>query len=348
MLDALETYDITWSELNDALRRAESDHGLSAAIAALEQNQRQTGFIKDDMRDVQRYVFTDPNNPGRFFRVQFNARRMHRFGGAGLTAPPAGIEAVHGGCYLCRDNVRWQQQGAELGYAIEVCGNDYLAWMNPFPLTPGHVVVASQAHETQDWIFREEHGQSFERLVGDLIELARRMPGYIGIYNGRDAGASIPGHLHFQFFRRPEGHPVFPMEARMGDRHPDGDRPVLSTDYPVPVVEWDGPAATVARMATAWLEDWAKRNAGRLYRLTSNMIATAEEDGRVSLYFVPRDQTLTRGEGMSGLVGGLEVLGEVVMSSPEEKARLDSGEIDYATVENMLVSVRTPLFAEEA
>lgn len=346
MLDTLETFDFAWDELNGALKCTESAHGLSAAIAELEQNQLQTGFIKDDMRNIERHVFPDPNNPGSYFRAQFNARRMDRFGGAGVDAPPDGFEAVHGGCYLCRDNVRWQQLGAELGYELTVGDNAYIAWMNPFPLTPGHVVVASKVHEAQDWAFRTGQGRSIRRLVGDLADLARRLPGYVGIYNGRDAGASIPGHLHYQFFRRPSGHPVFPLEARMGDRHPDGERPVLATDYPLAVVKWDGPADIVAERVIAWLEDWAVRNASRMYRLTSNMIATAETDGRVSFYFVPRDQTLTRGEGMSGQVGGLEVLGEIVLSSPEEKARLERGDIDYFTIENMLASVRTPLYVD--
>lgn len=346
MLDAMESYNSTWNDLNADLRHTELTQGLGKAIAALEDNQRQTGFIKDFMFDVERFVFRHPDHPALFFRVQFNAKRLERFNGAGVTAPPPGTEVAHGGCFLCRDNVRWQQQGAELGYALDVGGNPYHAWMNPFPLMPGHVVIASANHETQDWAYRTGEGQSMARLTRDLTALAVRMPGYVGFYNGVDAGASIPGHLHYQFFRRPLEHPVFPLEARIQDRCPDGDAPIIVSDYPLAVVKWQGPVEAVAGAATAWFDDWAARNAERLYRMTSNIIVSSDDGETVSLMFVPRDQAKTRGEGMSGLVGGLEVLGEIVMSSVEERRRLDAGEIDYFTIEHMLCGVRTPLFTD--
>jgi hypothetical protein len=37
--------------------------------------------------------------------------------------------------------------------------------------------------------------------------------------------------------------------------------------------------------------------------------------------------------GIAGLVGGLEVLGEMVFSTQEEKVRLGSGQIDYPSIE---------------
>ena len=63
------------------------------------------------------------------------------------------------------------------------------------------------------------------------------------------------------------------------------------------------------------------------------------------LYFVPRDRAKSRAEGFSGLIGGLEVLGEIVLSSPQDKVRLNSGQIDYFTLETALDSVHTPLEA---
>ena len=63
----------------------------------------------------------------------------------------------------------------------------------------------------------------------------------------------------------------------------------------------------------------------------------------MALYFVPRDRTKSKAEGFSGLIGGLEVLGEIVLSSPNDKARLSSGQIDYFTLEAALASVHTPI-----
>ena len=57
-------------------------------------------------------------------------------------------------------------------------------------------------------------------------------------------------------------------------------------------------------------------------------------------------RTRPRAKGLSGLIGGLEVLGEIVLSCPEEKGRLDAGLIDYFALEDALASVRTPFFVE--
>ena len=43
---------------------------------------------------------------------------------------------------------------------------------------------------------------------------------------------------------------------------------------------------------------------------------------------------------MSGIIGGLEVLGELVFSSEEEGERLARGEVNYRTVERILEAVR--------
>jgi len=346
MLDTVNDYNLAWTQLNAALKSTETVSGLTGVISALEENQRQTGFIKDQLSDVERHVFAHPDDPSRFFRVQFNARRLARFNGAGVSAPPHGVLAAHDGCFLCRDNVMWQQQGAELGYALDVNGKAYHAWMNPFPLLPGHVVVASAVHETQEWAYAPDGGVGIERVICDLVALAARMPNYIGFYNGVNAGASIPGHLHYQFFARPEIGFEFPLEAYMRDHHGAGELPTIAAEYPLPVVKWDGEGKAICDGAARWLDGWARQNADRIYRLTANIIVTSDADGEVTLYFVPRDRTRARGESMSGLVGGLEVLGEVVMSSPEERLALESGEVDYFTIEHILASVRTPLFAE--
>lgn len=347
MFDSLEDFDANWTELNSSLRHVEANKGLADALADLEASQRQTGFIKDDLRSVERYVYPRPNEPERHFRIQFNPRRLERFNGAGISLPPNGIEVTHGGCFLCRDNVRWQQQGRELGFELDVDGREYHAWMNPFPLMPRHIVVASRMHETQDWSHGPQGGVEPRMLMGELAKLASRMPGFVGFYNGVDAGASIAGHLHYQFFQRPEVFPEFPLEAHMRGLSAEAGSPVIVNDYAVPVVKWCGKPEFVANAAADWIDDWAHRNAERIYRLTANIIATADQEGPVTLYFVARDRSKSRGNGMSGLVGGLEVLGELVFSSPEERRLIDGGSIDYFVIKDILGSVRTPLFIDE-
>lgn len=351
MPEPLDPYDAAWSALNTRLRQAEAGGGLSAAISELEANQRETGFIQDTLVDVERYTFRHPSNPSRQFRVQFNPQRLKRFDSSRVSAPPEGIVALHGGCFLCRENVRWQQEGTELGFAVDVGGRPYVAWMNPFPLAPCHVVVASGAHETQDWQFGPDGGQPVTRLTADLAALAMRMPGHIGFHNGVNAGASIAGHLHYQFFRRPAESPDFPLEAHLAGLWPVGGtaNPVICTDYPVPVVAWRGSVDATAAAAATWIDGWASRNAARINRLAANIIATADGAAadQVSLYFVPRDRTKLRGDGLVGMVGGLEVLGELVFSTAEECHLIDSGAIDYFTIERILGTVRTPLFTDD-
>ena len=339
-------YDTAWADLNNALKTTEIAQGFAAAIAGLQANQHGTGFIKDPLTGVKRYTFRHPDDPSRFFRVQFNAMRMARFNGAGLSVPPEGIEIVHGGCYLCRENVAWQQEGRELGFEVIVNGMHYNAWMNPFPLMPCHVVMASAMHETQDWSFAPGGGQDVSRLIGDLTALASLLPGYLGFHNGVDAGASIAGHLHFQFFQRPADMPDFPLEINLAGKHPEGDAPVFTTDYPLPAVKWCGPAKSVTKAAAAWINDWARRNGERTYRLTANIIATTTDDGMVTLYFVPRDRSKSRGHGLSGQIGGLEVLGELVFASPHDRELIEKGKINYFAIEEILASVRTPLFID--
>ena len=106
------------------------------------------------------------------------------------------------------------QQHAQVGFEINMTGDIYHAWMNPFPLLPNHVVIAEENHISQEWDIGGDGQErvTLSRLLGDLCEMAQRMPNHVGFYNGVDAGASIPSHLHFQFFRRPPADPVFPLE----------------------------------------------------------------------------------------------------------------------------------------
>ena len=341
-------YDRAWSELNERLRQTKAGGGgMGAALAELEAHQRQSGFVKDDLADVERHVFRHPGDPTLTFRVQHNPKRALRFDGSGVRTPPAKTESVNGGCFLCRENIRWQQQHAQVGFQITMTGDIYHAWMNPFPLLPNHVVIAEQDHISQEWDI-DGHGHepvTLARLLGDLCETAQHLPDHVGFYNGVDAGASIPSHLHFQFFRRPATDPVFPLERRAFNPPVEEGGPEIAAGYPVRVALWQGNVGQVVANATYWVRHWAERNHGRLDHLSSNFIAAGRgTDDHVSLYFVPRDRQKRRWNDSYGLVGGLELLGELVFSSDDEKAMLDRGEIDYFYVERALAAVHTPFF----
>ena len=340
------SFECAWSDLNSRLREIESANGsLPAALTELRRQQLESGFIKDGLDGVQRYTFTHPRDAEKLFRAQYNPKRALRFNGAGRSVAPDGVVAANGGCFLCRDNIRWQQRGAQLGYEIPLSLGPYFAWMNPFPLLPMHVVVASAEHKSQEWILRGTALNGASRLLGDLLELADRMPGYFGYFNGLNAGASIPDHLHFHFCRRPYDTPEFPLEhaarsATLSDGHAG-----LIKDYPLVGALWRGGRQDVFERAWSWIERWAKQNKRRLGGVTANLLATKDETGgTLNLYFMPR----ARGDSMidhgSEHIGGLEVLGEFVFSNPEEKFLLDSGAISYFSLEERLAQLYTPLY----
>ncbi len=329
-------YDSFWTELNNELRELESRSGLAAVLEALQVQQRDIGFIQDDLNALKRYRFHHPEDDSRFFCVQYNPRRAQRFAGAGRTTAPPGTAAINDGCFLCRDNIRWQQRGIELGYEIDIGGSKYVAWMNAFPMMPVHAVIATKAHVPQAWSLGKEDrmGLTIDRLLRELVALADRLPGFIGFYNGEGAGASNLGHFHLQFFKRPEDYGLFPLEAAARDpRH-------LLPDYPVAVVCWQGQSQDVVDQACQWMAEWVEANNGGSMSISANIFAVADdENGPMRLYFVPRDQMRSHSPEMAGAVGGLEILGELVFSEAEEKGRLDRGEVDYRTVEHILASV---------
>jgi len=346
VMEMTSAYEEDWRILNRELRKIEIESGnLNAPFAALHEHHVATGFLDGAFDSAERFSFCHPQADSRFLRIQFNPERAARSRGAGIQTPPRRAAVKHTGCFLCRDNIRWQQQGKQFGYHVEVNDNRYIAWMNPFPLLPGHIVMAAEAHIGQEW--RLHPGGKIEpgRIIADLVELAARAPGYAGFYNGVGAGSSIAGHMHYHFFRPVESHGKFPLEAeaiRTREEHP-GRTSWRLGDYPLEAMHWHGPPSEIIGPATRWLGEWAAHQ-HRLSDLTANILTISEDGGEaVSLFFVPRDRRRSQASCMTGLVGGLEVLGELVFSSIEDKELLDSGKLDYFNLEQVLAEVCTPL-----
>lgn len=108
-------------------------------------------------------------------RLQFNPARAvstaAKVDKAAIAARP---------CFLCKDN-RPASQIIYTGFE----GYDTL--VNPFPIFPKHFTIACKEHRHQDTAdFRE------------MARIAKELPGMTVFYNGSQAGASAPDHLHFQ------------------------------------------------------------------------------------------------------------------------------------------------------
>ncbi len=339
-------YEKQWRKLNTQLHSIESRTGdLREVFAALYAHQLQTGFIRDELETVERFSFCHPETGSRCLRIQFNPARATRFEGAGIQSPPAKVSVHHDGCFLCPENIHWQQQGRQFGYDLELNDNHFIAWMNPFPLLPSHLVLASKQHISQEWSLHPAGQIEPARIITDLVELVSRAPGYAGFYNGVNAGATIPEHLHYQLFQPPEEHRRFPLEIEaISERNAQPGQPRWRLgQYPMESMHWHGEPGGIIEKSTRWIDQWAEHQQ-QLPELTANILAISEQQGtNISLFFVPRDRRKSQARGLSGTVGGLEVLGELVFSSSEEQQMLASGKLNYFSLERVLSEVCTPL-----
>lgn len=330
-------YDARQQALAVELGVIERERGLGPALDALRHHQVESGFIRDDLSEVIRNEFHDPAGSGAYFSTQFNPARARRFGGAGTTTPPEGTHAINGNCFLCAENIRWQQEGRELGYPLGGASIRYTAWMNPFPLAVGHAIFASDAHCPQHWL---EGGIDLDHLIGDLLGFSHRLPGWIVFYNGVGAGASIEGHLHYHAMPRTPGLGPMPIE-RAADRHRSG--PIARGLYPMDFAHWRGDFEGILDQARPWLSHW-QAHAGHAPDATANLMATCDaESGRMDLYFVPRHRLRSRGEGLGGVIGAFETMGEIICSTPDERNRIESGDVDYGTIHDLLAHVAVAL-----
>ena len=340
-----DKYEELWDASNLELRKIHETDGLPEALRALKIQQFDQGFIQDDLKSVLVYQFPDLSDQLgiKKFSVQFNPKRAFRTGGAGRPIPPPGTTGVNGNCFLCKDNVRWQQRGIELGYDLVLKNSEkrseYIAWMNPFPLMPIHATIAKKDHEPQSWI-----GRSIESILKDFLEITRQLPDFIGFYNGEGAGASIPHHFHFQFFERPRGKQLFSLElaARQIPRASVRDYAGV-LNYPITSIYCHGIEEFIVEKVITWLNNWTNIYKNNL-AVSANIIATLDENenGKFHLYFVPRNKFVSHAAGMVGMIGGLEVLGELVFSSDDEKKRLDSGGVSYESIAQILKAVEAP------
>ena len=85
----------------EAVGRVE-DVGLDAGAG-----EDRPGIVQDDLHALERFQITAPRDPSRVFYVDYNPARARRHQGAGRAEAPPGWARVHGGCYLCPENILW-------------------------------------------------------------------------------------------------------------------------------------------------------------------------------------------------------------------------------------------------
>lgn len=341
-------YDRSTEEVKELL---DAKGNLPDKLRTLKRHQLAAGFIGDDLTAVTRCIIVDPAKHWDFI-VQHNPRRAERHAGAKRTQPPPSVAPVNGNCFLCSDNIWWQQCGLEIGYDVLLNKRKYRAWANPFPLKTAHFTVATVEHEPQSWVHSPSGKSHLTEMLTDLIDLAQQLPNFLVFYNGDGAGASIPHHRHFQCFER-ESRELFPLEKVASRDAPIDTDGVIVDDYPITAFHFIGTRSnideivkTLDRWMSAWASVCGENTVSANVIATTGGVATDENRGVFHLYFVARNSQYSRGPGMTGIVGGLEVLGELVFSTAAERERLDAGLVDHAYAKRVLAAVQPPGMAD--
>jgi len=337
----------------DSIRNTQN--GLSEVLRWLYKQQLDIGFIQDDLTQVK-YFCRDNSDHTHFFSGQFNPRRAERKTGSGRQFTPRGIttnKLSDTSCFLCVDNVRWQQRGIQMYYQYEISARKYNVLCNPFPFMPVHMTIASDDHISQTWHVFDPDGKlnkkktedKVRQISEDLYEFSEQLKDFVGFYNGRGSGATIERHLHYHFFMTPDGHPRFPLQIAAIHAQPnevvDNGVRHLKIDqayYPLVVFRLVGEKrkviSTVVNLAIRWDElvgDSASAN-----------IVSIWEDNRQVIYFIPRNKFFSRAPGMAGMVGGCEALGDFIFSTDWEDEAINRQKIDYEYMWHILQSIRPP------
>lgn len=123
-------------------------------------------------------------------------------------------------CFLCSANRPIAQK--RFG---EILNNHFEVLLNPFPICNPHFTVVSLKHVPQTYAPIE------------MLACAANMPGMVAFFNGANAGASAPDHLHFQMVKIDE----LPLLKLIENAHAeDKGSFMLSTDMNIslPISLW--------------------------------------------------------------------------------------------------------------
>ena len=192
-------------------------------------------------------------------------------------------------CFLCAQNIH-ECHPREVLIPMVLDGRDYFAGANFAWIERDHYTVMSAEHTDQHYS-RHVLEAMFELHI--QTETKFRV-----LFNGPGAGASIPWHLHYQITTT-----AMPIEEMPPGRE---------SEYPTLVYRF-GQNTGGGEAAHAAAQEWLDRDPQH-----SINILIASPEGETSIFVFPRDQRQSTAKG-KGLVGGFEVAGDFVLSSPNEK-----------------------------
>lgn len=284
---------------------------LGDQLTATWQAQADVGFLLSDpgADDIEIREFPDPVSGVAFrFRwlphreIRSDVAELERRGilnpdrdDVALFCDPRDPSGRH--CFLCVDNIAVCHPLEEL-VTMELADREYVAGANFAWIGNDHYTVMPIEHVDQDFT---------PHVLEAMVALHAQTGGtYRVLYNGAEAGATIPWHLHYQITT---------------DRLPVEDlAPGAEGTYPTALRRFDDVAA-----ATEFVEEWLGADPDH-HRL--NILVAGPADAAV-IHVFPRDSRMTHA-AEKGLIGGFEVCGDLVYSEPDTRPQFDNASADMA------------------
>ncbi len=214
-------------------------------------------------------------------------------------------------CFLCAQNIA-ECNPMERLIPVRLAGRDYLIGANFAWIEQNHFTVMAAEHVDQDFT---------PHVLDAMVDLYRRAGGeYRVLYNGAQAGATIPWHLHYQITT--ERLPVEDLPEGSEARYPAALRRV----------QVDGQGTLTALAA---VNDWIAPDPE--HRRVNVLIAGAVAQPMVHVFF--RDRRLSHAT-IKGLMGGFEICGDLIYSEPDKRTIFETATVE--TARNAIAEVRPP------
>lgn len=134
----------------------------------------------DNFRALKNVCVRDIEVGGLSVKLQYNPARM-----ISSAAKLDKSDIARRRCFLCRENRPAEQMMLKFEGRKS---KKYHILVNPYPIFPEHLVIASARHTDQ----------SIRHRYVDMLDLARKYDAFTFFYNGPRSGASAPDHHHFQ------------------------------------------------------------------------------------------------------------------------------------------------------
>lgn len=189
--------------------------------------------------------------------------------------------------------------------------------VNPYPICRRHFTIVSKLHEPQTSAPRE------------MIEFARRYPGYTAFFNGARAGASAPDHLHFQAVET-SLLPLMKIAEELMPLEGIAESVSAGLDFPFAFIAFAGEKALEGIFSVQGFD----MERGCKDRDLVNIFVWTGTDGVIRGVIVPRKAHrpacyFAEGEARMLLSpGALDMAGLAVVPRPEDFARITAQDID--------------------